>query len=61
MSFLPRFGFGRDDETEVLEQRVSALQTALRQCAEVAGRWTEFEALKRATTLARFDVELHRC
>ena len=49
MSFLPRFQFGRDRETEILEQRVSALQTALRQCAEVAGRWTEF---RRSVTAA---------
>jgi TPR repeat protein len=49
MSFLPRFGFGRDRETEALEQRVSVLQTALRQCAEVAGRWSEF---RRSVTAA---------
>jgi hypothetical protein len=49
MSFLPRFGFGRDKETEVLEQRISALQTALRQCSEVAGRWTEFRRSVTAT------------
>jgi hypothetical protein len=41
MSFLPRFGFGRDHETEVLEQRVSRLQVALKQCSEVAGRRTK--------------------
>jgi hypothetical protein len=49
MSFLPRFRFGRNAETEVLEQRVSALQTALSQCSEVAGRWTEF---RRSVTVA---------
>ena len=42
MSLLPRLRFGRDRETEALAQRVSTLQTALNQCAEVAGRWTEF-------------------
>ena len=42
MSFLSRLRFGKDREAEVLEQRVSTLQTALRQCAEVAGRWTNF-------------------
>jgi TPR repeat protein len=38
MSLLPRVPFGRSREIEVLEQRVSSLQTALTQCAEVAGR-----------------------
>jgi hypothetical protein len=42
MSLLPRLRFGRDRETEALERRVSTLQTALKQCAEVAGRWTGF-------------------
>jgi uncharacterized protein len=42
MSLLPRLRFGRDRETEALERRVSTLQTALKQCAEVAGRWTKF-------------------
>ncbi len=39
MSFLPRMRFGRRRKVEALEQRVSSLQTALKQCAEVAGRW----------------------
>ena len=34
--------FGRSRKTEDLEGRVSRLQAALRQCSEVAGRWTEF-------------------
>jgi uncharacterized protein len=34
--------FGRSRKTEDLEERVSRLQAALRQCSEVAGRWTEF-------------------
>ncbi|AMN44860.1 tetratricopeptide repeat protein [Rhodoplanes sp. Z2-YC6860] len=42
MSFLPRIRFGKDPETELLEQRVSTLQAALKQCSEVAGRWSEF-------------------
>lgn len=49
MSFLPRLRVGRDQktralkqQTEALEQRVSTLQAALKQCAEVAGRWTKF-------------------
>lgn len=49
MSILPRFGFGNDRKTEALEQRVSTLQAALRQCSEVAGRWTEF---RRTVTAA---------
>lgn len=49
MSILPRFGFGKDREAEVLQQRVSRLQTALSQCADVAGRWTEF---RRSVTAA---------
>lgn len=43
MSFLSRFGFGRSRETEELEQRVSRLQAALRQCSESVGRWTGFK------------------
>src|SRR5687767_1169191 len=42
MSLLPRIRFGRDRETEALERRVSTLQAALNQCAEVAGRWTTY-------------------
>ncbi len=42
MSFLPRLRFGRDRETEALERRVSALQTALKRSSEAAGRCTEF-------------------
>jgi TPR repeat protein len=34
--------FGRSGKTEDLVGRVSRLQAALRQCSEVAGRWTEF-------------------
>ena len=49
MLSLRRFGLGKDRETETLERRVSNLQTALRQCAEVAGRWTNF---RRETTAA---------
>jgi TPR repeat protein len=49
MSFLPRLRFGRDPETESLERRVSALQTALKRSSEVAGRWTGF---RRAVTAA---------
>src|SRR2546430_11884062 len=49
MSILPRFGFGKDREAEVLQQRVSCLQAALSQCADVAARWTEF---RRAVTAA---------
>jgi hypothetical protein len=41
MSFLPRI-FSKDRETEELERRVSAMQAALRSCAEVAARWTTF-------------------
>jgi hypothetical protein len=41
MSFLPRI-FGKDRETEELQRRVSAMQAALRQCGEVARRWTTF-------------------
>jgi len=48
MSFLPRFRLGRDRETEALERRVSALQAALSQCADLAGRWTEFRRLVTA-------------
>jgi hypothetical protein len=42
MSLLPRLRLGRDPKAEALEKRVSTLQTALQQCAEVAGRWTQF-------------------
>jgi TPR repeat protein len=42
MSFLPRLRFGRAREAEALEHRVSTLQTALKKCAEVAGRWSQF-------------------
>jgi hypothetical protein len=42
MSFLPRVRFGRDRRAEALEQRVSSLQSALEDCAEVASRWTGF-------------------
>ena len=42
MSFLSRFGFGRSEETEELERRVSRLQAALRQCSASVGRWTSF-------------------
>jgi hypothetical protein len=41
MSFLPRFGFGRNHENEVLEQRVSRLQAALNHCTKVASRRTK--------------------
>ena len=42
MSLLPRIRFGKDRETEALEQRVSTLQAALQQCGDVAQRWTNF-------------------
>lgn len=34
--------FFRSRKADVLEQRVTALQAALQQCSEVAGRWTTF-------------------
>jgi TPR repeat protein len=43
MSLLPRLRRGKDPETEALQERVSHLQTALQQCAEVAQRWTTFQ------------------
>jgi uncharacterized protein len=44
------FGFGRHrDETEALQQQVTALESALNKCAEVAGRWTDF---RREVTIA---------
>jgi TPR repeat protein len=51
MSLLPRLRFGKDREreTEALEHRISALQMALKQCGEVAARWTEF---RRTVTAA---------
>jgi hypothetical protein len=49
MSFLPRIRFGKDPKTEALERRVLTLQTALSQCAQMAGRWTEF---RRSVTVA---------
>src|SRR5690348_7579142 len=39
---VPRMLFFRARKTDVLEQRVTALQAALKQCSEVAGRWTTF-------------------
>lgn len=42
MWFLPRVQFGRDRKAEALERRVSALQLALAECSEMAGRWTGF-------------------
>ena len=42
MLLLPRLRFGQARETETLERRVATLQTALRQCADVAERWTVF-------------------
>ena len=42
MSLLPRLRFGRARETEILEQRVLALQAALSQCAQAAGRWASY-------------------
>jgi hypothetical protein len=41
--------FFRARKADVLEQRVTALQAALHQCKEVAGRWTAF---RRQTTAA---------
>lgn len=43
MSLLPRLRRGKDPDTEALQERVSTLQTALNQCAEVASRWTSFQ------------------
>jgi len=41
--------FFRARKADVLEQRVTALQAALQQCSEIAGRWTTF---RRSITLA---------
>ena len=49
LSAMPLLRFGRDPKTEALQRRVSNLQTALKQCGEVAGRWTEF---RRGVTAA---------
>ena len=49
MLLLPRLRFGRVQETEALERRVANLQTALKQCADVAGRWTIFRRELTAT------------
>jgi hypothetical protein len=54
MSFLPRLRFGRDRETEVLRQRVRALEAALRRSSEGADRWT----LRREVTAAIVMVTL---
>jgi len=40
--------FSRTRKADVLEQRVSALQAALQQCSEVAGRWTAFRGVTTA-------------
>jgi Sel1 repeat len=48
MSFLPRLRFGRDRETEVLRQRVRALEAALKRSSERADWWT----LKREVATA---------
>jgi hypothetical protein len=42
MSLLPRLGIGRNTEAEALKRRVSTLQVALKQCGELAHRWTQF-------------------
>jgi uncharacterized protein len=45
-----RLFFGRHrDEAEALQEQVTALETALSKCADVAGRWTEF---RRTVTAA---------
>jgi TPR repeat protein len=36
--------FFRARKADVLEQRVTALQAALKQCSEIAGRWTTFRS-----------------
>ena len=41
--------FFRAKKADVLEQRVTALQAAPKQCSEIAGRWTTF---RRGTTAA---------
>ena len=46
---LPRLRLGRVQETEALERQVANLQTALKQCADVAGRWTVFRREVTAT------------
>src|SRR5262249_3101551 len=40
MGLMQRFGLSRDPTEAALEARVSALQTALGKCKEVATRWT---------------------
>jgi TPR repeat protein len=47
--------FFRTRKADVLEQRVTALQAALNQCKEVAGRWTAF---RRRTTVVIADLML---
>ena len=42
MLYFPRLRFARARKTDVLQRRVTALQTALQQCSEIAGRWTTF-------------------
>lgn len=49
MALLPLLRSRRAQETEALEQRVSTLQTALRQCTDIARRRTHFQ---REFTLA---------
>src|SRR5262249_355662 len=44
MSLLPRLRFSKDRENEALRERVTTLQTALQQCADMAGRWTRFQS-----------------
>ena len=42
MLYFPRLRFASARKTDVLQRRVTALQTALQQCSEIAGRWTSF-------------------
>lgn len=53
MAFMRWFGLGRDRaQEEALEERVSALQTALIRCKEVAGRWAPMRREFMAATVA---------
>src|SRR6202171_5718547 len=53
MAFMRWFGLGKDREEEAaLEARVTALQTALTKCKEVAGRWAPMRREFMAATAA---------
>lgn len=53
MAFVRWFGLGRDRAEEAaLEERVTALQTALTKCKEVAGRWAPVRRELMAATVA---------